>query len=92
LTVRDTYTDLEITLADEAKVRLPFKPEIDETTKRVKPESIRPDRNDPDHKLGGIKGSEKDLKKKQWVVVALGRTADKPPQFKATALAVVAEK
>ena len=58
----------------------------------MKPDSVRPDSNDPDRKLGGLKGTERDLKSKQWVVVALGRTNDKPPQFKATAIAVVAEK
>jgi hypothetical protein len=58
----------------------------------VKPDSIRPDPNDPDKKLGGLKGTEKDLRTKQWVVVALARTNEKPPQFKATAVLVVAEK
>lgn len=92
MTYKDTYTDFEILLADEAKVRVPFKPEFDPKTKRVKPDSIRPDLNDPDRKLGGLKGSEKDLNDKQWVVVGLGRTTDRPPQFKATAVLVVAEK
>jgi hypothetical protein len=76
-------------MADDAKVRVPFKPEIDEKTKRVKPESIRPDPTDPDRGLGGLKGAESDLQTRQWVVVALGRTTDKPPQFKATAVLVV---
>jgi hypothetical protein len=71
---------------------VPFKPELDEKTKRVKPESVRPDPSDPDRKLGGLKGSEKDLRTHQWVAVALGRTADKPPKFKATAVLVVVEK
>jgi hypothetical protein len=39
-----------------------------------------------------LKGSDKDLRERQWVVVALGATRDRPPQFLATAVLVVAEK
>jgi hypothetical protein len=89
--LKDTHTDIDIMLADEAKVRLPFKPEYDDQTKKLKPESIRPDPNDPDRKLCGLKGSEKDLKNRDWVLVTLGTTRDKPPMILATVIQVVSE-
>ena len=92
MTYKNTYTDLEISLVENAKIRIPFKPEMDEKTKRIKPESVRPDPKDPDRRLGGIKGTESDLKEKQWIVVALGATREKPVQFRATALLVVADQ
>jgi hypothetical protein len=91
VTVKDSHTDVEISLADDPKVRIPFKPEIDETTKKVKPESVRPDPNDPDRKLGGLAGFGKDLQPKQWVLVTLGATRDNPPQYLATVVQVVSD-
>jgi hypothetical protein len=91
VTLKDSHTDVDIMLADEAKVRIPFKPEYDEKTKKVKPESVQPDPKDPDRKLGGVAGFGKDLQRGEWVVVTLGSTRDKPPQILATVVQVVSE-
>ena len=91
VTVKDSHTDVEIMLAEDAKIRTPFKPEYDDKTKKVKPESVKPDPNDPDRKLGGMAGFGKDLQKGQWVAVTLGATRDKPPMVLATVVQVVSE-
>jgi len=91
VTLKDSHADVDITLSEEAKIRIPLKPEIDEQTKRVKPESLRPDPKDPDRKLGGLKGTEKDLVKDHWVVVTLGATREKPPRILGTIVQVVGE-
>jgi hypothetical protein len=88
---KDSHTDVDIMLAEDPKVRIPFRPEIDEKTKKVKPESVRPDPNDPDRKLGGLAGFGKDLQRGQWVLVTLGATRDKPPQYQAMVVQVVSE-
>ena len=91
VSMKDSYFDIDMMLAEDAKIRTPFKPEYDDQTKKLKPESVRPDPNDPDRKLGGLKGSEQDLKNRDWVVVTLGTTRDKPPMVLATVVQVVSE-
>jgi hypothetical protein len=89
--LKDANTDVDVTLAEDAKIRIPLKPEVDDKGK-VKPESLKPDPKDPDRRLGGAKGTEKDLGKGQWVLLDLGATREKPPRILATAVRVVAEK
>jgi hypothetical protein len=60
----------DILIASDVKVRLPAEPEFDE---KGKPKPSRPDPNDPDRKLGGVKGSHDDLREGQRVVVSLGK-------------------
>lgn len=80
--------DLDIMLADDVKVRIPYKPERDEKGK-IKP--FKPDPDDRDRHLGGIKGSESDLARRQFVTVHLGLTTSDPrnPRIVATAVIVV---
>jgi hypothetical protein len=90
--VRDVHTDIEVTLAEDVKVRVPFVPERDPKTGRPKSLFPKKDPNDPDRNLPGVKGSIEDLRENQWVVVTLGRTRDKPPQTFATVVVVYGEK
>lgn len=60
----------DILIASDVKVRLPAEREFDE---KGKPKPSKPDPNDPDRKLGGVKGSHDDLREGQRVVVTLGK-------------------
>ena len=71
INLKSTYQDVEITVADAAKLRVIPKPEFDDEG-RVKP--FKPDPKDPDRKLVGAKGSAEDLRKDVWVVAKLSRT------------------
>jgi hypothetical protein len=90
VTSKDSHQDIELVLADDVKVRVPLKPEYDDKGK-IKPESLKRDPKDPDKNLPGVKGSEKDLKARQWVSVVLGATREKPPKVLATVVIVVAD-
>jgi hypothetical protein len=87
---KDAHEDLDILLAEDAKVRIPFQPQVDDKGK-IKPESIKRDPKDPDRNLPGMKGTPKDLQRKQWVSISLGATRDKPPKYLATLVIVVGE-
>jgi hypothetical protein len=74
LTIKSVHHDFEISLLDETKIRLPPPMEVDEKTKRPKP--FKPDRKDPDAKLGGVKGAATDLHSEQWAGLALARNRE----------------
>lgn len=78
--------DLDIMLADDVKVRIPIKLERDEKGK-VKP--YKPDPDDRDRHLGGMKGSEADLARRQIVTVHLGLTTSDPRNQRIVAMAVI---
>jgi hypothetical protein len=82
--------EFEITMADEVKVRLPPKPELDEKG-RPKNTTPKKDPSDPDSKLGGIRGSTGDLKPRQFVTIHLGQTREKQPKVLATVIYVLAD-
>jgi hypothetical protein len=71
ITLKRTYQDVQITVADAAKFRVLPQPEYDDKG-RLKPR--KPDPKDPDRRLGGVKGSAADLRKDVWVVANLRRT------------------
>jgi hypothetical protein len=71
ITLKRTYQDVTITVADAAKIRVLPQPEYDDKG-RLKPR--KPDPKDPDRRLGGVKGSAADLRKDVWVVANLRRT------------------
>ncbi|HEV3118471.1 MAG TPA: hypothetical protein VGY58_15585 [Gemmataceae bacterium] len=60
----------DILIAVDVKVRMPAEPEFDS---KGKPKPFKPDPNDPDRKLGGVKGSKDDLREGQKVVVKVGK-------------------
>lgn len=70
ITLKKTYQDVKVTLAEGAKFRVIPKPEFDDKG-RVKP--LKPNPKDPDRNWGGVKGSAEDLSKDMWVVVNLSR-------------------
>lgn len=83
-----TSEDLDIVLADEAKIRIPMRPELDEKG-RPKPGTPKRDPKDRDSNLGGMKGEPGDLAKDQWVTVTLGRSTNpKNPQVVAIVVLV----
>lgn len=68
------HQDFEIALTDDVKVRQPPKPELDA---KGRPKPFKPDpKEDPDYKLGGIKGTPGDLRAEGWAGVVLGRTRE----------------
>jgi hypothetical protein len=71
ITLKGTYQDVQITVADAAKFRVLPQPTFDDKG-RIKP--VKPDPQDPDRRLGGVKGSAEDLRKDVWVVANLSRT------------------
>ncbi len=81
-----TKRAVEVWIAEDVKVRMPAEFEFDD---RGKPKHFKPDPNDPDRRLGGVKGSIADVKDGQSAVVTLGRLPDK--RLVATVI-VVAEK
>ena len=76
-----------ILIATDVKVRLPAEPEFDSKGK-LKP--FKPDPNDPDRKLGGVKGTRDDLRDGQQVVLTLGKLPNK--KLVATVVVVLPEK
>jgi hypothetical protein len=68
ITLKGTYQDVQITVADAAKFRVLPQPTFDDKG-RIKP--VKPDPQDPDRRLGGVKGSAEDLRKDVWVVANL---------------------
>ena len=76
----------ELLIADDVKIRIPRQLEFDEKGK-AKP--FKPDPNDPDRGLGGVKGTFADLRKAQTARVTLGRLPNK--KLVATVIAVIAE-
>jgi hypothetical protein len=89
--LKDEKQELEITLADEVKVRVPPKIEFDEKTGRPKRLVLKKDPKDPDRNLPGVKGSPDELTKDLWVSVNLGRTREKTPRIVATMVVVLGE-
>jgi hypothetical protein len=59
-----------VTVAQKAKIRVLPKNEFDEKG-RIKP--FKPDKKDPDRRLGGVKGTFKDVEQDMWVTVKLRR-------------------
>lgn len=93
-TTRIEYTEYEITLAENVKIRVPPKPETDENG-RVKPARFKKDPTDPDQRLfpGTHKGEATDLTRGMMVAVALGATKNaKNPEIFGTVVIVVSEK
>jgi hypothetical protein len=88
ITVQNTHKDVNVTLSDQVKVRVLPKPEYDE---KGKPKKFKPDPNDPDRRLGGVKGSPSDLKKDEWVVVDL-KSDRKGNTYVANIVAVLGEE
>ena len=68
--------EIEILIAEDVKVRSTPEPEFD-SKGRLKP--YKPDPNDPDRKLGGVKASKDDLRDGQNVVVTYGTSKAKKP-------------
>jgi hypothetical protein len=62
--------EVEFIIAEDVKVRSTPEPEFDSKGK-LKP--FKPDPNDPDRKLGGVKASKDDLRDGQGVVVTYGK-------------------
>ncbi|MCI0379928.1 MAG: hypothetical protein L0215_20290 [Gemmataceae bacterium] len=60
-----------VTVLDKAKIRTMPPPDLDD---KGKPKPFKSDKKDPDWKLGGIKGTLKDLAAEQWVIVGLSGT------------------
>lgn len=88
---RDGHEDHELTLADDTKVRVPPKQEVDEKGKPKNP-VIKKDPNDPDRNLPGVKGAVSDLHQNQVVQVTLGRTREKQPRVLVMMVTVLGEK
>jgi hypothetical protein len=65
ITLKNVTKDVTIKIAGAAKVRVLPRPEFDKNG-RIK--TFKPDRKDPDWKLGGIKGSAKDMRKDVWLI------------------------
>jgi hypothetical protein len=65
ITIKTVSKDVTITVAGAAKVRVLPKPVFDDK-RHVKP--FKPNRKDPDWRLGGAKGSVEDLRKDVWIV------------------------
>lgn len=70
ITLQNTSVDVDITVADKAKVRVLPKNEFDDKGNIV---PFKIDRKDPDWRLGGVKGETKDLEPGMWVAVTLKR-------------------
>lgn len=68
ITLKNTSTDVQITMADKAKIRVLPRNEFDDKG-NIKPFKI--DKKDPDWRLGGAKGEFKDIEKDGWVAVNL---------------------
>lgn len=80
--------DYDVILADDAKVRIPPKREVDEKGK-PKPPPKKDPKEDPDYKLPGYKGEVSDLAKDQMVTVVFGQSTDpKRPEIVATLVLV----
>jgi hypothetical protein len=71
VTLRNTSVDVMISVADRAKIRVLPKNEFDAKGK-IKP--FKPDKKDPDWKLGGRKSTFQELKKEGWVTLKLRRS------------------
>ena len=65
ITLTNVSKDVTIKVAGAAKVRVLPKPEFD---KSGRAKAFKPDRKDPDWKLGGVKGSAEDVRKEVWIV------------------------
>jgi hypothetical protein len=89
--LKDEKQELEITLADEVKVRVPPKIEFDEKTGRPKRPVVKKDPKDPDRNLPGVKGTPDELTQDLWVSVSLGKTREKTPRVVATMVLVLGE-
>jgi hypothetical protein len=70
ITLKSTFQDVEITVADAAKFRALPTPEYDEKG-NLKP--MYADLKDRDRALGGVKGDPSDVKKDVWIVANLTR-------------------
>jgi hypothetical protein len=71
ITMRQTFVDVKVTLADAVKVRVQPQPEYND---KGKPIPFKPDPKDPDRRLGGARGSPDDVRKDTWVVAQISRT------------------
>lgn len=85
---KDNPDDLEITLAEDVKIRVPPRPELDD---KGRPKPLKKDPKDPDRNLPGVRGTTSDLQKGVWVSVALAQTREKQPKTLATLVVVVDE-
>jgi uncharacterized protein YkwD len=70
IVVRSTSVDVQITLADTARFRVLPRNKFDARGKLI---PFKPDKNDPDRRLGGVKGTIKDVEKDNWLAVKLRR-------------------
>ncbi len=78
--------DTEITLADDVRIRVPFKPELDDKGRPKAPPKKDP--KDPDRNLPGVKGSTSDLTKGAHVTITLAQTRERQPKTLATLILV----
>ncbi len=78
--------DVDVTLAEDAKIRLPIDPDDKDGKKSAK------DSKEPDAKLPGRPGSPDDLKKHQTVQVVFGQNKDKPPRLYGVVVLVVKDR
>jgi hypothetical protein len=88
VTLQKRTVDVEITADGKARYRVLPRNEFDEKG-NIKP--FKPDRTDPNWRLGGIKGEFKDIEKDLWVTVRLRRsgTRSKPGNVYLTDVIVV---
>lgn len=80
--------EVEVTLAEDAKVRLPIDRDDDDAKKSAKDK----DSKDPDAKLPGRAGAPDDLKKYQVVTVSFAATKEKQPRIYGTLVLVVKDR
>ncbi len=82
---REVHTELELTMIQGVKVRLPHKPELDA---KGRPKPVKKDPNDPDRNLPGIKGDTKDLIVGQTITATMARSQEKQPRLSAVIILI----
>jgi hypothetical protein len=88
--VRGKKQELELVIAEDAKIRMPVVLDYDE---KGRPKPIKRDKSDTDSKLGGIKGKKEDLAEGQMAEVGIGKvTKKKKDTLVATIIKVYEEK
>jgi hypothetical protein len=88
--VRGKKQELELIIAEDAKIRLPAMQDFDE---KGRPKPIKKDKSDTDSRLGGIKGKKEDLAEGQMATVTIGKwTKKKKDNLVATIIQVYEEK
>jgi hypothetical protein len=82
-----TKRTYDLTVAEDAKIRLPAQMDFDS---KGKPKPLKKDPSDPDRNMPGVRGTKDDLHEGQNVIVTIGRLPNK--KLVATVVLVLAEK